>query len=343
MVRNDVMAALSGAVMVANSVLRVMSDAMAGLAHLVLRYIDWLALQLLPDTAETEWLDRHGDIWLTNADGTTGRKAATFAGGSANATGQPGFLIPAATEMSALGVAYATLNDVVMGTVPTTLLLRALAAGTVGNLDAGTSIAFTTPIAGIDSSATVLNMDGGTDTETDDELRSRILFRIRNPPMGGSEADYINWALSCPGVTRAWAAPEQGIGTMTVRFMEDDLRAANRGLPTPDDAVAVHNFMDPLRPVTVKDFFVEAPIPYYYSITISSLNQDTPDVRQRILQSIEAMEMEKSAPGQTMYRTWVEEAIANAVGVNYFELTFSTTPMPNPGSMPFIGTILYTT
>ena len=49
---------------VPNSVLRVLSDAMGALCHLTLQYIDWLALQLLPDTAETEWLDRHGQIWL---------------------------------------------------------------------------------------------------------------------------------------------------------------------------------------------------------------------------------------------------------------------------------------
>ena len=50
------------------------------LCHLTLQYIDWLSLQLLPDTAETEWLDRHGQIWLVNADGTTGRKMASAAG-----------------------------------------------------------------------------------------------------------------------------------------------------------------------------------------------------------------------------------------------------------------------
>jgi uncharacterized phage protein gp47/JayE len=343
MVRNDVTAALSGAVLVANSVLRVMSDTMAGLAHLVLRYIDWLALQLLPDTAETEWLDRHGNIWLVNADGTTGRKVATFAEGSAMATGQSGFLIPAATQMSALGVDYATLEDVTIGIVPTPVSLRALTAGSVGNLDEGSAVAFSTPIAGVDSNATIIDMEGGSDTETDDELRARILFRIRNPPMGGSQSDYILWALSCPGVTRAWAAPEQGLGTMTVRFMMDDLRSADRGLPTPNDCVNVFNFIDPLRPVTVKDFFVQAPVPYYYSIIISNLSQDTPDVRIRIQQSIEAMEFEKSAPGQTMYRTWVEEAIASTIGVNYFELTFDTTVMPAPGYMPFLGTILYQT
>ena len=47
---------------VPNSILRVLSDAMGALAHLTLQYIDWLAKQLLPDTAETIWLDRHADI-----------------------------------------------------------------------------------------------------------------------------------------------------------------------------------------------------------------------------------------------------------------------------------------
>src|SRR6516165_5908936 len=100
MVRNDVTAALSGAVLIANSVARVMSDAMAGLAHLVLRYIDWLSLQLLPDTAESEWLDRHGNIWLVNADGTTGRKAATLAHGSGTFTGTSLSTLPMFSQLT---------------------------------------------------------------------------------------------------------------------------------------------------------------------------------------------------------------------------------------------------
>ena len=55
--RDYITARLHSAAMVPNSVLRVLSDANAGLAFLVLLYIDWLALQLLPDTAETEWLE----------------------------------------------------------------------------------------------------------------------------------------------------------------------------------------------------------------------------------------------------------------------------------------------
>src|SRR4249919_3029617 len=79
--RGEITTSLGRASFVANSVLRIMADATAALTHLVLKYIDWLSLQLLPDTAETEWLDRHGHIWLVNADGSTGRKMATYAQG----------------------------------------------------------------------------------------------------------------------------------------------------------------------------------------------------------------------------------------------------------------------
>src|SRR4249919_964758 len=87
-VRDYVRGTLPGAdASIANSVLRVLSDSQGALCHLNLQYLDWLARQLLPDTAEAEWLDRHGNIWLVNADGTTGRKLATLASGSVTFTG----------------------------------------------------------------------------------------------------------------------------------------------------------------------------------------------------------------------------------------------------------------
>ena len=57
--------------------------------------------------------------------------------------------------------------------------------------------------------------------------------------MGGAQADYVTWALAVPGVTRAWAASEQGAGTITVRFLMDDLRADDDGWPTPADVQTV--------------------------------------------------------------------------------------------------------
>jgi uncharacterized phage protein gp47/JayE len=243
--------------------------------------------------------------------------------------------------MSALGINYETTAEIMIGSGPTEFPLRALDAGSIGNMSNGDSIAFVSPISGIDTSATIISMEGGADTETDDQLRARILFRIRNPPMGGDQADYIIWATSIPGVTRAWAACEIGPGTMTVRFMMDDLRADNYGLPTPADVAMVYDYIATVRPVTVLDCFVMAPILFFYDITISNLSDDTADVRARIEKSIDDMELLRSAPGQTMYRSWVDEAISAAIGENHHELIFETTPMPAPGYMPVLGTVLY--
>src|SRR5580765_1874047 len=112
MVRDLIKGSLPGAdASIPNSVLRVLSDNQGALCHLVLQYIDWLALQLLPDTAETEWLDRHGDIWLTNADNTTGRKVATLAEGTCTFTGVVGgVIIPIYSRLETTTIAYETMQ-----------------------------------------------------------------------------------------------------------------------------------------------------------------------------------------------------------------------------------------
>ena len=154
LVRDNVRASLPGAdASVPNSVLRVLSDSQGGLCHLTLQYIDWLALQLLPDTAETEWLDRHGAIWLTNSDGTKGRKQATFAAGSATFTGIDGTVIPMGTQLTG-PVGYETTADVtVSATGPVEGPVRALDPGAIGNMNQGDTLGLSIPNA--DSSAIV--------------------------------------------------------------------------------------------------------------------------------------------------------------------------------------------
>ena len=358
LVRDAVNASLPGAdANVPNSVLRVLSDNQGALCHLTLQYVDWLALQLLPDTAETEWLDRHGHIWLVNADGSTGRKMATLATGTAQIQGMvDGTIVPAFTQLdSTIGlpsgfdspnatVTFETLTAItVSASAPVSVNIRCLDAGSFGNLPDGSTLSITPPVAGVLTTVTAYGLTGGTDTETDDQLRARILQRIRNPPMGGSQADYVAWALAVPGVTRAWANVEQGVGTMTVRFMMDDLRAANGGFPLPSDVVAVASYIDQMRPVTVKDCFVAAPIKSFIDLTIAYLNPNTDECKAEILASLQAMLFEMAAPGQTIYSAWISGAIMQAPAVISFDLvTNSDFVMPNIGTMGVLGTILYT-
>lgn len=345
-VRDDITAAVSGVSMVGNSVLRVMADANAALSHLCLRYIDWLARQFLPDTSETEWLDRHGDIWLKNFDGSVGRKGATYAYGSVRFSGAAGTEVPIGTRLtsSSTGIEYETTIQIFIGSVATNASVIALEAGVAGNMDTGDQMALTTAIAGVDGTATVIEMIGGSDQETDDELRTRVLLRIQQPPMGGCQTDYVQWALAVPGVTRAWSyALEMGIGTVTVRFMCDELRAIADGFPAVEDIERVRDYMDSMRPVAVKDFFIVSPIRYPVDFKITKLSKDTPSVREAIELAVDEMFVAKAAPGQTIYQSWVIEAISNALGENYHETDFHTQVMPSIGHLAVLGTIEYET
>jgi uncharacterized phage protein gp47/JayE len=341
--RDYVLSQLGARVMIPNSVLRIMSDAMSGLAYLTFLYLDWLAKQLLPDTAETEWLDRHGNIWLVNSDGSKGRKGATYAQGFVQFTGDAGTTIPVGTVLTGTNaVLYQTSTEGNIGSGGLgTAQAFSLTAGSIGNRPDGDTVLLTPAITGVTLATWLGDMTGGVDQESDDELRERVLFRIQNPPMGGSQADYVRWAMAVPGVTRAWAAPEQGIGTMTVRFMMDDMHPENHGLPTVHDVVVVSDYIDQMRPVTVKDCYVVAPILQFYDIKISQLVNDNPTVRAEIEASIHTMERKRSQPGQTMYRSWVDEAISQAVGEENHELAYETTMMAAPGYMPTLGTIVY--
>jgi uncharacterized phage protein gp47/JayE len=351
--------------MIPNSVLRVMSDANAGLAYLVMLYINWLSNQLLPDTAETTFLDRFASIWLKNFGG--GRKTATFASGSVLVTGIAGVVVPLGTQFSAqsasassssvpVTVIYQSTAQVTIGSTPTPVNLVALTAGSAGNLDPQTIISFATAIAGANGIVTVVSMTGGADQESDALLRARVLQRIQQPPMGGAATDYIAWAESIPGVTRAWCNPnEMGIGTVTLRFMMDELRATpgnylSSGFPTSVDVAAVQAYVNSVRPVTAQDIFVVSPIPEPVNFVLGNLSPSDPGTVQNIVTSVNNMLLLKGAPanavdgvtqpGQTIYAAWVSDAIYEAAGVNFFDLVMADHAMPNNGALAVLGDVV---
>jgi uncharacterized phage protein gp47/JayE len=348
LVRDQIRGSLPGAdATIPNSVLRVLSDSQGALCHLTLQYIDWLALQLIPDTAEHEWLDRHGDIWLVNADGTTGRKLASLASGVVNFQAIAyGVTIPEGTQLtSGDNIGYETTQLAVASGpgIDIPVPVRALDPGSVGNQPAGTELTVVAPPANLVGSATVVNLDGGADEETDDELRYRVLQRIRQPPQGGAAHDYVLWALAVPGCTRAWVYPlEQGIGTVTVRVMFDDLRVDNNGFPLATDLALVTAYIDKVRPVAVKDFWVLSPIQQRVEAYINHLTPDTPAIRAAIEVSLREMLLNYAKPGQTIYAAWKYQAISSTPDVVSFAMaTALDDVMQSPGHMAVLGDIVY--
>lgn len=346
-VRDDIDAHLPGASSrVPNSVLRVVGDVQASLTHDNDLHLDWLARMVMPDTAENEFVERWANIWLP-----AGRKAASYATGQITVTGDSGAAIPTGTELTArafdadgeVTLSYYVTSGITLAGSSGVVYVEALTPGALGNLDEGAELSFVSALDGIDGLAVVTGdgLAGGADQETDADLIGRYIARIQEPPHGGAEHDYIAWALEVPGVTRAWAAQEMGVGTVTVRVMLDNVRAAAHGIPEAEDLAVVAAHIAKVRPVTVAQNFVLGPTPQPLDIEITDLVGDTPEVRANIALEVAEMLRARARPGHTVYASWIVEAISAATGEDHHDASISNVVPLSAGHIVVPGTITY--
>jgi uncharacterized phage protein gp47/JayE len=338
-VANDLMDKLPGSdARLRHSNLRAFSEVEAGIAHLLYGRLEWSFRQLFPDTAEREFLDRWASIW------GVGRIDATPAAGQAFWVAQPGATVPADFLVQRRdGVQYRTTHGGVEYDGRVILDLRCEEYGVIGNCDPGTQLSFMTTAARVVVQGVVMEpgIGGGADDQSDDLLLQAVLTRIRLPPHGGAWFDYVRWALEVPGVTRAWPYPlEAGAGTVTVRFMMDDVRAPT-GIPLPVDLQAIADHIEPVRPVTAK-VYVYAPVPVEVPVHIRDLAPDTPAIREAIAGNLGAMFLEAAEPGGTIYLSQFSTAIGLTPEVRYFILDEpAVQPEPQRGEILILGPITY--
>jgi uncharacterized phage protein gp47/JayE len=303
--------------------------------HGLYGYLEWLAGQVMPDTAETAFLDRLAGIWGVL------RVPASYAGGFAACTGTNGVVVPAGTSMRrADGAEYTTTADATIASGGAQVPVVATAPGAAGNAAAGTSMTFAQPIAGVSSGATVAagGLTQGADSEGDEALRGRLLARIRQPPMGGAAYDYVAWALEVPGVTRAWCYPlEGGVGKVVVRFVRDGDASF---IPDSAEVAAVQAYLDERRPVTAQ-LTVAAPTaaPINFNIT---LTPNTVAVQDAVRAELADLLRRVAKPGGTILVSHIREAISVAAGeTNHVLNSPSGDVTHTAGQMPTLGTFTW--
>jgi uncharacterized phage protein gp47/JayE len=319
------------------SLLGILGRAEGGVAHLLYGYIDWVSRQVIPDTAETEYLERWAAIWDIQ------RKPADFATGSFTFT-TSGPIIPVGTVIQRQdGLQYTALADSVVVGAVATVSVQAVLAGDSANLPAGQRVTLLSPIAGVQSNGVVAagGVTGGVDVETDDRLRERLLERIQNPPQGGSVADYVQWALEVPGVTRVWVYPRQmGAGTVTVMFVTDDDPGGI--IPSPAKVDEVYDHIEVLRPVTA-ELYVVAPVadPLNPSIAI---RPNTAAVQAAVIAELEDMLARDAVPGGATLISRMREAVSIAVGEENNSFISPTADVPHAGGhIATLGTVTFST
>lgn len=187
----------SNSALLSRSLLRVVARVFAGLVHGCYGSVQFLASALMVMTARGRWLDWHGQSRHLP------RLGATRAEGTVRFSGVNGSNIPAGTIVSRTdGEQFETLTDGTISGGVSLLRARSLTAGDAGNTTGTTVLSLVTPTPGVSSDVIVESpgMLGGAPAEMDEPYRERILFDMRSPAMGGSEADYIRWARAIPGI-----------------------------------------------------------------------------------------------------------------------------------------------
>ena len=192
----------------------------------------------------------------------------------------------------------------------------------------GTALTFTDPPPGVNPVAYVADAGiyGGADEQTEQEYRQSILDRMRQPPQGGSMADYRRWVRESPGVRakNVWVFghPDTAPGTVEVYFTTLD------GLPSGADVIAAQGYIGHMKPVGTQ-VTVRVPETKDLDIAISTLiapGYDRLDVVEQIRQEIvaEFADYEMQSTPHTMPISVIYRALAQVAGLKKYAITSIT-------------------
>lgn len=306
-VRTDVLSRLNQDDVLRRADAEVYARVIGGVANGLYGYIDWLANQIIYDTADEDTLRRYCVMWGVPLGD------ATYAVGPTTAQVlQPTTITTGSILAAADGQQYQVTADVMVAPGSISLPLRAVAAGAAGNRTAGQQLTFISPVSGVQAQTTCGDLIGGTDAATVDDLRAALLSRIQQPPQGGAATDYVAWAKSVPGVTRAWVCPgELGPGTVVVRFVCDN--ASGGLIPSAAMVSTVQAAIDAVRPVTAQ-VTVLAPIAAPTNYQIQGLVPATPAVQAAIVAELQDLHRREAVPGGTLLLSHLRAAISAAAG-----------------------------
>ncbi|SEH72742.1 Uncharacterized phage protein gp47/JayE [Rheinheimera pacifica] len=200
--------------------------------------------------------------------------------------------------------------------------------GAAGNLLAGESLTLVSTVPGIQPNGQSGGIAGGADLEPVAQVLERLLFRKRNPPMGGAVHDYVGWCREVPGVARAWAVDNyQGPATVGYAFVFDSRPDI---LPTYVDQVAMADYIyrhkDPAtgadvgRPGGIEAVYI--PLTLKTTALSITLFPDSPELRQSVQSSIKGY-FNTLGPGSTLLLSAVRTAIGSTLGVSDYLLNLS--------------------
>lgn len=253
---------------------RVLATALAGVMALLYRFGAWIYAQIFPQTADDEAL-----ILIGGQYGIV-RSPAVAAVLELDATGASDTVIPGGTLWQNGGTVYQQTAGVSIVLGVATVEVLALTTGDATNQIDGATLSLVTPIAGVDTDATVAaTITTGEDVEDLETYRARIIQRLQQRPQGGATPDYISWAGEVAGIVKAFAF-NSGPGTVVVYPL---ISLTGTRLPGAPKLAEVQAYLEdpirrPLCATVTADYMTERVL----DITATSIQPDNADTRAAI-------------------------------------------------------------
>lgn len=179
---------------------------------------EWIGRQVFPQTAVGEYLDLHAQ--LRGLERKQAQKAEGIVRFSLEEPAREERVVSKGTVCMTAGlIRFETMQRGVIapGSLWVEIPVRAINAGTAGNVAAGTITGLTVAPMGVAACTNPEACVGGGDQESDEALRARVLETYRRMPNGANGAFYQQEALSFEEVAAAAVvARPRGVGTVDV-------------------------------------------------------------------------------------------------------------------------------
>ena len=191
-------------------------------------YAAYIMRQMFPSTAVGQYLDRHAaERGLTRRQATKASGYVSFFPADAE---HDSILIPAGTVVCTYTDMrrFVTDSDAVLAAEDDRVMVQVTAAepGAAYNVNGGTVTIIVTPVQGIGSVTNGTRTAGGSDIESDEELRARVTDSYANISNGANAAYYKRLATSVSGVAYASVVGcARGAGTVNVYVLGEDGRS----------------------------------------------------------------------------------------------------------------------
>lgn len=204
------------------------------------KVLDYIFLNSFAETAQGEYLDN-----ITKEVGVY-RKQATKSKGTVIIKGTPNTVIEAGTKVASDTYIYITTEEKIVGVAGSVEVpIESEKYGKIYNIPKGIITKFPVTIPGLNEANNLVETVDGYDGETDNELRERYYFKVREPVTSGNIYHYKKWAMEVEGVEGVKVFPLwNGNGTVKVVVVNSDIGEAEESL-----LKRVRDYLEEVRPI----------------------------------------------------------------------------------------------